>query len=402
MLFRTPGPAPLRGPDTDAFGNMRVTSPLLLLEDKNVVASANVGNLAAGGASISQPAGRSSFYLTTGGAGSKATRQTRQRAPYQPGKSQKINMTFTAGTQATGIVQRIGYFDDNNGLFFEINGSDLFCVIRSNVSGSVVDTKIARADWINENGDHEPLDGTGPSGVTLDLTKSQILQIDFQWLGVGAVRWGFVIDGRCITCHVNLRANRGAGVYMRAPNQPLRWQIEAVGVATVSTLEAICGAVNSEGGYESRGLNLAFDNDGVGKAINGAGYSELLAVRLNANGLLFGTGQPLNMTVLCSTTASFLAELWLNATGMSAGTWASPTGSLIEASYDRTGNYTGGVKIKSFYSSAQANIITQEIPPLVGLGFDINTSLADVFSLRVYNISGNNTFYGSLNMRQEA
>jgi len=402
MPYSFPRPT-YRGPDTDAFGNLRVSSPLLLLEEKAVTASPNVGNLATGGASVSRQAARSSFYLTTGGAGSKATRQTRQRAPYQPGKSQKINVTFTAGTQAPGIVQRIGYFDDNNGLFFEINGTDLYFVVRSDVSGSPVDTKTARVSWVNENGDNEPLDGTGPSGIALDLTKSQILQIDFQWLGVGASRFGFVIDGRPITCHVNLRANRGAGVYMRVPNQPLRWQIEAVGVATVSALEAICGSVNSEGGFETRGLNVAFDNDGVGKSINGAGYTELLAVRLNTNGLASGTAVPLSFSLLCSTTSSFLAELWLNATGMSAGTtWASPTGSLIEGCFDRTGNYTGGVKLKSLYCSASANILTQEIPPLTGLGYDINTSLADVFSLRVYNLSGNNTYYGSINMRQEA
>ena len=382
----------------DAFGRLRVSAPQLLIDEKSVTASPLIGNAASGGASYSKPANKSSFYLTTGGVGSIATRQTRVRAVYQPGKSQFIQQTFTFGTATTGIVQRVGYFDDSNGLFLELDGSSLSFVIRSKYTGSVVDTKIGRALWFDK------LDGTGPSGKTLDLTKSQILEMDFQWLVVGRVRFGFVIDGAFILAAVSNWSNRQSGVYMTNPNQPLRWQIESTSSAAAVTLEAICGCVSTEGANELRGISLGYDTDGTPLALGAAAYGELIAIRLTSAGALVGTSSPINISVLCASTANFLWELWLQAAGMSGGTWSTPNGSLIEQNTTRTGSYTAGtgLKIASGFVSQSANAGVSDIFTTTGLGYDINTGLADVLSLRIYNIAGNNSFYGGITMRQEA
>ena len=388
--------------DLDAFRRLRTSEPLILIEEKNVSAPPIIGNKAEGGATITRQEQKASWLLKTGGVGSKATRQTRQRAVYQPTKSQQISVTFTPGPVTDGIIQRVGYFDDNNGLFFEINGdTDIAMVMRSDTSGSPVDQRWPRSVW------SDPLDGSGPSGKTLDLTKSQILSMDFQWLGVGRVRFGFVIDGRFVGVYADNHANLEAGVYMRVPNQPIRWQIESTTSDAVVGLEAICGGVASEGGFEQRGLVIAYDRNGTALTGASAGnYYELVAVRLDDTGKDIAAAFPINATVLCSTTQNFIWEIWLNGGGTTGGTWATPAGSLCESAIDRTmptAGYTTGVKFASGYVSSRVNTDLADIFGFIGLGYDIATDAADVVSLAIYPLSGTNeSFYGGLTLRQEA
>ena len=83
-------------------------------------------------------------------------------------------------------------------MFYRYKDGVNYFVRRTFVSGSAVDAdEIAQSDWNTDK-----LDGTGPSGIILDESKAQILWWDFEWLGVGTVRCGFVIDGLFRTCHV--------------------------------------------------------------------------------------------------------------------------------------------------------------------------------------------------------
>lgn len=401
MAYNYPGTFALADSGSaDAFGRLRISNPLRLLDEKAVAASPVLGNFASGGGSFSKPANRSSFYLTTGGVGSLARRQSRQRGIYQPGASQEVHATFTFGTPTTGIRQRVGYFDDNNGLYLELDGTTgLSFVVRSKLTGSVVNTAIARAAW------QDKLDGTGPSGLTLDLTKSQILAIDFQWLGVGRVRFGFIINGLYVQCAVANQANIGVGVYMSNPNLPLRWEVEGVSSAAVVNLEAICGSIQSEGGFPSRGVSFAHDTDSVVKAVNGTyAYGEIIAIRLNAANQDLATSTPIYGSVLCTTTGAFMWEVWLNVAGMSGGAWTTPPGGVTEQNTTRTGSYTAGtgIKLASGWSVNAAGQLDFTTILNDGLGYDINAAAADILSLRVLNVTGNNDYHAALVMRQEA
>jgi hypothetical protein len=141
--------------------------------------------------------------------GSKVYRETLRVFPYQPGKSLLILSTFVFNEAKTNLRQRAGYFDNNNGFFLELSGTTLSFVRRSYVSGTLVETKIPQSDWNTDK-----LDGTGLSGITLDMTKAQILWSDMEWLGVGSVRMGFVIDGVLITCHTFNHANIISSTYI--------------------------------------------------------------------------------------------------------------------------------------------------------------------------------------------
>lgn len=152
-------------------------------------------------------------------------RQTRMRFNYQPGKGQEVILTGVFGAGQAGITKRIGYFDTNNGLFFQLSGTTLSVVRRTSTSGSPVDNVVTQANW-----NIDKLDGTGASGVTLDLTKTQIMIIEFEWLGVGRVRYGFDIDGKIIFVHQLFNANNLTEVYISTPNLPVKYEIANDGI----------------------------------------------------------------------------------------------------------------------------------------------------------------------------
>jgi hypothetical protein len=177
-------------------------------------------------------------------------RQSKRVMSYEPGKSLLILNTFVMNAQESGLEQRVGTFDANNGIFFEDTGTGYQIVRRSYTSGSSVDDPIAQSAW---NGDK--LDGTGASGYTLDPTKATILFTDYEWLGMGSVRVGFVIDGKFITAHTFLNANNLDTVYMQTANLPIRYEIETTGtISGAAVLQQVCSSAIIEGGYAPAGL----------------------------------------------------------------------------------------------------------------------------------------------------
>lgn len=242
------------GMAVDAFGRARSSQPYTLFEsfhryqDNGKITTAN----SATGSSYSHNPNQGCIDCTiTNTANSYIYRESSRVFPYQPGKSLQVLETFVLAPAQTGLRQRYGYFGSNNGLYLEQDGHTVYFVRRSFVTGSVVNTRVAQADW-----NMDPLDGTGPSHLTLDLTRAQILFIDVEWLGVGSVRMGFVINGRFIHCHTFNHANEvGANTtYMSTACLPVRAEIENTNsMANTSTLKIICATVISEGGFEPKG-----------------------------------------------------------------------------------------------------------------------------------------------------
>ena len=259
-------------PSIDAFGRWRVSNPETLFDSKNIFDDPDLASsvenqplfydnqeISGSGTSTAYNTNQASQSLSVGAttAGVR-TRQTKRCFNYQPGKSQLILMTFTFDTPASGITQREGIFDDNNGIFFEADGTGLNIVRRTYVTGSAVDNEVAQASW-----NIDTLDGNGASGLTLDPTKTNIFFIDFAWLGVSRVRCGFVIDGLIYYCHEFLNANNLAEVYMSTPNLPLRSEITNDGTGVASTMTQICSTVISEGGSQDVGPLRYADTNGT-------------------------------------------------------------------------------------------------------------------------------------------
>ena len=239
----------------DAFGRQRVSNPFTLFDSSHRFKDNSLWSTATTGtASATFDVNEGLVDLTVDNSiNSEVVRETTKVFSYQPGKSLLIMNTFVMEPSKTGLRQRVGYYGDSNGIYLELANSVLYIVKRSSVSGVLVDTRVAQSSWNNDN-----LDGTGPSGLTLDISKAQILWMDIEWLGVGSVRTGFVINGEFVLCHIFNHANLITSTYITTASLPLRYEIKNTAATSgSSTLKQICSTVISEGGYELRGLQQA-------------------------------------------------------------------------------------------------------------------------------------------------
>jgi hypothetical protein len=384
----------------DAFARLRVSQPTLLLDSKQVggTPDMNTTTQVTGSGAAAYQINRASTYLTVGAGIGTAVRQTKSRSIYQPGKSLLAFMTFILGPGQGGLLQRVGYFDSKNGIFLEVNATTLYLVRRSYVSGAAIDTGVVQSGW-----NLDPMDGSGPSGVTLDPTKPQILVIDLEWLGVGRVRAGFVIDGIPVYCHEFLNANASlTSVYMSNPNLPMRWEISApAGITGTATLESICGSMNSEGGYEITGITASADMGGTVEQIPGGGFEELLAIRMKSNFTEFATAFLQRGSILAASSSSFLWRIVLNPTETGAGTWEDVgAGSIMQKNVGRVVTENTGLIIACGYAATAQNQASIDDRPVLTLGTTL-AGVTDVLSLQVRNLGGGNEDYlGSMTWRE--
>jgi hypothetical protein len=249
------------GGNVDAFGRLRTVLPYAIYEGKVVYGDQpyiyeNQTDGAHGSVTFNVNNSCMTLASGTNGAG-VAIRQTRQYFQYVPGKSQLVFVSFCFGAAQANNIKRVGYFDANNGFFFEQSGTSLRMVKRTSSGDGVPDDiAVAQSSW-----SLDPMNGLGPSGVTLDPSKVQILVIDFQWLGVGRVRVGFDIDGKIYYVHEFLHANVLTSVYINQPSLPVRWECRNTNtVAVATTVDAICFAVNSEGHDGDSGQAWSIDS----------------------------------------------------------------------------------------------------------------------------------------------
>ena len=242
-------------PNIDAFGRLRVSTPFTLFDSSHRFADNNLWSTAtavSGTATFDANEGLINLGVTAA-SGSEVVRETTKVFSYQPGKSLLVLSTFVMNAAKTGLRQRVGYYGENNGLYVQLNNSTLSFVERSLVTGVVTESVVNQSEW-----NVDKMDGNGPSGVVLDITKAQILWMDIEWLGLGTVRMGFVIDGNFYVCHKFHHANIITSTYITTASLPLRYEITNTdATASSSRLKQICSTVLSEGGYQLNGLQQA-------------------------------------------------------------------------------------------------------------------------------------------------
>jgi hypothetical protein len=231
-----------------------------------------------GGGTITYvPAAGVMLFSTGTASGDFASRTCNFYHPYSPGVGHLVEMTLRVGdTGKANVRRRWGYFDDDNGVFFELDGTDLYVVVRSNVSGSVVDTRIARDDWTRDR-----LDGSGNIGFNLDVSNANIYWIDLQWLGAGRVRFGVVEpQGSRVVAHVVEHANNNVPYpYMRTATLPIRVEQEnTAAAASTSELRFACAAVKHSSKVEITGTKFAEDS-GLQTITTLAGEVPLMSIR---------------------------------------------------------------------------------------------------------------------------
>jgi hypothetical protein len=335
----------------DAFGRLRVSNPLTIFDSKNVMSKNSLFDESlTGSGTVTYTSDKSTVNLNvTTASGDKVIRQSKRVMSYQPGKSLLILNTFAMNAQESGLEQRVGTFDANNGIFFEDTGTGYQIVRRTYVTGSAVDNDVAQSSW---NGDK--LDGTGESGYTLDPTKATIMFADYEWLGMGAVRVGFVIDGKFITAHTFLNANSLSTVYMQTANLPIRYEIETTGtISGAATLQQVCSTCMIEGGYAPGGLRQSIGTASLGGVnLTTAGtYYNLATIRIKSS-RPYAVIVPIDIAASAISNSDFQIELRVNATPSTAFSYTSYSDNV---EYDLTGTttITGGTIVGQAYLSGK-------------------------------------------------
>lgn len=389
----------------DAFARLRVSNPFTLFDGQSrFAADSSFSYATATGGTSTYNTNKSSVNLSvTTASGSTVLAQTSRVFPYQPGKGLLTMQTFTMNAYQTNLTQRVGYYGAQNGVYLEWGPNGITFVVRTYTSGSVDNSRyVAQANW---NGDK--LDGTGSSGVTLDLTKTQILWFDFEWLGVGNVRCGFIVNGEFITCHTFYNSNLQTAVYMQTAILPLRYEITNTGVtAAAATLQQICSTVICEGGYEQTSQPYVARPGGTAGTTVGTSFVPIISIRVNSS--YYGAiVLPSSYEFLPIGTGNYEIAMIKNAT-LTGATWATSfSGGQVDVDTAATALTTTADNIvKSSFSTA-TNQGSISVSSATGYNFDLQLgytaslsgngfSASDTYTLAARTFAATNACTGSL------
>jgi len=387
----------------DAFGRLRTSSPFTLFESSHRFSDNGLwvnGSVGGGAATFNSNQGLVDLTITAV-AGSEIIRETTKVFSYQPGKSLLILSTFVMNSAKTGLRQRIGYYGAANGYYLEQNDTTISFVERTSVSGTLVNTPIAKTNW-----NVDKMDGTGPSGVTLDLTKAQILFMDLEWLGVGTVRMGFVINGNFYVCHKFHHANIISTTYITTACLPLRYEMtNTAATGSSSILKQICSTILSEGGYELSGLQQAITipiQTPKTLAAVGTFYPvislRLKTTRLEAIAILSA------ISIMPTSSGNYNWQIIQNGT-TTAGSWLD-AGSTSCVEYNTTGtSFTGGRIVANGHfnaTSQSASLVNIPKSSLFKFQLERNSFIPTPYEFTLIVSSGtiNNTIVASVDWEE--
>ena len=330
------GKVPTASIETDIDVKFRYDKQPLLFDE--VIAGA--------GTSVHEP-DNSSILLTVSANNQYVIRQSFERFNYQSGKPKVGTFTFVNIAPQAGTIKRVGLYNGGitapysvtDGVYMESDGTDVkVCAAFLGVVFSV-----AQSDWTDK------LDGTGASGVTVDWTQSQILTIEYLWLGYGPIRFSLLVGESLINFHtINNGANTAAVPYMSSPNQPIRYEIRSTG--GTGTFKQTCTTVGTSGGRDllgiERGIDLGSAFENVNLAVLGTNYL-VYASRLKSTSL-DAQVKILSYEMLVTSNDDFIYYLIFNPTITGAVTYIGQSNSVTEiATGNGTQTVSGGTIISS-------------------------------------------------------
>jgi hypothetical protein len=359
-----------KGNVVDAFNRLKVSNPFTLFDSQQrYTLSDKWDYVGVSGGTYSFNPVESTVSLTSGTtSGSKMYVETKRVFPYQPGKSLTIVDSFAMAQPKSGLRQRVGYFGITggvtagtpyNGVYLQQDGLTLSVCLTSASLGTT--QTVTQSNW---NGDK--FDGTGDSGVTIDVTKGNIFWLDVEWLGVGDVRTGFFIDGKPVVAHTFYNTNKNSTTYMTTACLPLRYEIEnTAGQTGSSTMRQICSTILSEGGYEgfSRRYNVTHSGTTPHTLTTAGTQYPLVAIRL-APDRLDSIIVPSNISVAIEPGTNnkplvVQYRILLNPT-LTGNTWETHFNGNVQYNVTATG-VTGGTDIIGGYISSSGTLDVSSI-----------------------------------------
>ena len=389
----------------DAFSRLRVSNPLILHNSQFTydLAPLIMEQITLGaGATVTYDTTSRCALMTFSSTptGGKAFMQSYEYLPYQPGRSQLALVTFNMIAAVANTLKFAGYSDGVNGIEFQNNGTDNQFVVYS--ATGLGNETVTQTNW-----NLDRFDGTGPSGITLDITKTQILIIDIQALYVGRVRVGFDIGGTIIYAHEFLHSNLSLYPYIQSANLPIRCGMTCTGTVS-TTMNFICSAVISEGGSEDINVfGYSFETNASVSA--GTGGTQLLSLRPRTlfNGIanrmrvayvdveIFNAGVQAVRWELCvgqTITGGTWADVNTSYSSVEVNTGATLSGSpaiVIDAGWVDGSGIVNGFSDTSISSRYPITL------DAAGLNRTLGT-----LTLKITSLSGTQTVYGGVKFRE--
>ena len=385
-----------KGFSGDLFGRLKVSTPFTLFDSTHrYEQDGDFSDVVIGtGSTVGFITAQSSATLTIGStSGCSLIRESKRVFSYQPGKALQVLQTFVFNSPKENLVQRIGYASSENGVMLELNGSQVNIIKRTAISGIGTTITVPQSQW-----NIDKLDGTGPSGYTLDLTKAQILFSEYEWLGVGSVRVGFAIDGKFIIAHQFNHSNLIDSVYMTTANLPVRYEILNTGnVGSASTMKQICCSVQSNGGYEKKSAET-FVRRNTAKTGIGITYVPIVSMSLapgREDAIILPTkfdGLPLSNNI------NYVIALVKNPTLVDAS-WVGSDSPNVQ--YDITASSMSGGQVVGFRYATGSNQAGGAISVDEGYNWDLQlgrtqSKVSDIYTLAIRTISGTGDAVGAI------
>ena len=381
----------------DAFGKLRVTNPTTLLDIRfpgqntgsKTFLKNNIQICSDSSGNYTGNYSDSTLRIDASGAGYYIS-QSRNYCVYQPGKSLLFMASGLLYPGNNAYTTRIGYFNNQypsgnslivyNGLFFQHSGGVYSINVANNGSSTTYNQNIWNIDKMN---------GTGPSGLNLDFTKTQLFIIDMEWLGIGRIRFGFYAYGRIQYCHQITNINFLLSPYTTSINLPICFSIHnnTNTLTSANNFTQICSTVISEGGYTPVGRPFCIGTDASGVQINGGIQEPLLFLRGNISNTNYYNQNiiPSLLSMICTTNNDLiLYKLVLFLAGTYTGTnptWINvdPSNSVAQYAINPSGyNPTNGIILDQGY--------------FYGKGTNSFDSLGDIFSTQLLQLTSDIKF----------
>lgn len=373
---------------TDLFGRIKTSEPYTLFDSSHrYQKSPDFSEEVVGSGSVTYLTNESSLSLAVNTAsGDKVTLESKKVFPYQPGKSLQVMQTFVFAEPKANLRQRAGYFSRSNGLFVEKDGLNTYLVLRSSTSGSPVDVRIPQSEW-----NIDQVNGDGPSDYQLDLSKGQIFWSEFEWLGLGSVRVGFVFDGYFVPVHQFNHANVVTSVYMTTASLPIRYEIENTGITeSSSTMKQVCATVISNGGYFKPVETYTATRPSASVSTT---YYPLVAIRM-ASGRTDSVIIPDGLNIAPTAAGDFEYALIKNPTSITGGSWvvSSPKNN-VEYNISATAMSGGTPVIEGFFGSTNQSSESVTITDNKNFAFQLgrtnaDTPVSDIYVLACRTLTG--------------
>jgi hypothetical protein len=322
-------------------------------------------------------------------------RQGKRRVRYNPSRSVAVQISANIGGTKANVRRRLGQFDANNGLFFELDGTTMKVVVRSNTSGSTVDTAISQSSW-----NKDKLDGTGSSALTLDFSKHQLYIIEYGWQGIGSIRFGFYLNGEIIYCHQVDSSNNLTAPYMKTANLPLRTEITNTSItASNTTMSVNCMVVKNFGKANAReGTTRSFYITTL-KSVAALTPTPVISIRLSSTNI-DGIVDVVKTVIYTQSNDDVVWQLILNPT-LTGSTFAN-SGGYVELDTAATA-LTGGTILDSGFlrqgenSQLSSSDLLKQVSSFLGSTID---GTADIITLSASSRTTPADVLGSITWRE--